>query len=149
MDLSNLKPAKGAVHREKKRIGRGVGSGKGRTAAKGTKGAQSRSGYNQRAWFEGGQMPLQRRLPKRGFKNISRVSYTVFNLDKVEEIIKNYKLKSFDHAALVEKKLVRKNEKVKVLGSGELASKIEVRVHAVSKSAKEAIESKGGTINLI
>ena len=149
MNLSNLKPAAGAVHREKKRIGRGVGSGKGRTAAKGTKGAQSRSGYNQRSWFEGGQMPLQRRLPKRGFKNISRVSYTVFNLDKVEEIISAYKLKSFDHQELVEKKLVKKSEKVKVLGGGELEGKVEIRVHAVSKSAKEAIESAGGKINLI
>jgi large subunit ribosomal protein L15 len=148
MDLSNLKPAKGSVGK-KKRIARGVGSGKGRTAGKGTKGAQSRSGYTYRAWFEGGQMPLQRRVPKRGFKNINRVEYAVFNLSRIQEMIDAKKLKSFDLETLVSEKVVSKNDKVKVLGHGELKSKIDVTVHAISESAKKAIEAAGGTVNLV
>ncbi len=148
MNLSNLKPAKGSV-KKGKRIARGQGSGRGGTSTKGHKGAQSRSGYKNRPWFEGGQMPLQRRVPKRGFKNINRVEYKVFNLSRLQEFADNHKLKSVDIEVLVKNKLVSKNDKIKILGMGKLKSKLDVTAHAFSQSAKDAIEAKGGKFVIV
>jgi large subunit ribosomal protein L15 len=145
MNLSSLKPANGSVKKEGKRLGRGQGSGKGGTAARGHKGAQSRSGYSSKRGFEGGQMPLQRRLPKFGFKNINRVEYKGINLDALQQIIDKKKLTAIDHAVLVSNGLVSKNDRVKILGRGELKAKVDVKVHAFSASAKAAIEAKGGS----
>ena len=145
MDLSNLKPAEGAVNRDGKRLGRGQGSGKGGTAARGHKGAKSRSGYSKKIGFEGGQMPLQRRVPKFGFKNVNRKEYQGVNLDKLQALVDNKKVKgdiTFD--VLVENRLVRKNEMVKILGGGELKAKLKVSAHKFSASAKAAIEAAGG-----
>ncbi len=145
MDLSNLKPAEGAVNRDGKRLGRGQGSGKGGTAARGHKGAKSRSGYSKKIGFEGGQMPLQRRVPKFGFKNINRKEYQAVNLDKLQTLVDDKKIKgdiTFD--VLVEHRLVRKNELVKILGNGELKAKVKVSAHKFSASAKAAIEAAGG-----
>src|ERR1043165_7693868 len=138
MNLSNLKPAKGSTTKDGKRLGRGEGTGKGGTASRGHKGAQSRSGYSAKRGFEGGQMPLQRRVPKFGFKNISRVEYRGINLDVIQGLVDNNKVDSIDIAFLVSKGLAHKNDKVKVLGRGELKSKVEVKVHAFSASAKSA-----------
>ncbi len=148
MDLSNIKPAKGAVHRSK-RIGRGQGSGYGGTSTRGHKGAQSRSGYSQRFGFEGGQMPIQRRLPKRGFKNFNREEYSSLNLDRLQQIIDKLKLKKIDLDTLIENRVIRKNEKIKILGRGELKTKVDVSAHAFSETAKKAIEALGGTVNQI
>lgn len=148
MDLSNLKPAEGSV-KKGKRIGRGQGSGRGGTSTRGHKGAQSRSGYKRKVGFEGGQMPIQRRLPKFGFKNPNREEFHVINLDKLQEVIDKYKLKKVDHASLYANRLVSKTDKVKILGRGELTAKVEVEVHAVSKTAQKAIEDKGGTVKLV
>ena len=145
MDLSNLKPAEGAVNRDGKRLGRGQGSGKGGTAARGHKGAKSRSGYSKKIGFEGGQMPLQRRVPKFGFKNVNRKEYQGVNLDKLQALVDDKKVKgdiTFD--VLVENRLVRKNEVVKILGGGELKAKLKVSAHKFSASAKAAIEAAGG-----
>ena len=145
MDLSNLKPAEGAVNRDGKRLGRGQGSGKGGTAARGHKGAKSRSGYSKKIGFEGGQMPLQRRVPKFGFKNVNRKEYQGVNLDKLQALVDDKKVKgdiTFD--VLVENRLVRKNEMVKILGGGELKAKLKVSAHKFSASAKAAIEAAGG-----
>ncbi|GMN07561.1 50S ribosomal protein L15 [Croceitalea sp. MTPC5] len=145
MDLSNLKPAEGAVNRDGKRLGRGQGSGKGGTAARGHKGAKSRSGYSKKIGFEGGQMPLQRRVPKFGFKNINRKEYQGVNLDKLQLLVDNKVVKgevTFD--TLLENRLVRKNELVKILGNGELKAKLKVSAHKFSASAKAAIEAVGG-----
>ncbi len=145
MDLSNLKPAEGAVNRDGKRLGRGQGSGKGGTAARGHKGAKSRSGYSKKIGFEGGQMPLQRRVPKFGFKNVNRKEYQGVNLDKLQALVDDKKVKgdiTFD--VLVENRLVRKNEMVKILGGGELKAKLKVSAHKFSTSAKAAIEAAGG-----
>ena len=150
MDLSNLKPAKGSINKNSKRVGRGQGSGKGGTATRGHKGAKSRSGYSKKLGFEGGQMPLQRRIPKFGFKNINRVEYQGVNLDTIQSLIDNKKVKtSLDFESMVKLRLVRKNEQVKILGRGELTSKVTVTAHAFSKSAKEAIEAKGGSATII
>lgn len=149
MNLSNLKPAKGSVHKEKKRLGRGQGSGKGGNAGKGSKGHQSRSGYKSSKHSEGGQTPLQRRLPKFGFNNIFRVEYTAINLDKVQELVEKYKFTSFDLDGLKNNKLISKTERVKILGRGELKKKIDVAAHAFSASAKAAIEKLGGTATVI
>ena len=143
MDLSNLKPAKGSV-KKGKRIARGQGSGRGGTSTKGHKGAQSRSGYKRRAWFEGGQMPLQRRVPKRGFKNINRVEYQALNLNRLQDLANDHKLKSFDIETFVKIGLISKKEKIKILGKGTLKDKLEVTAHAFSETAKAAIEDKGG-----
>ena len=143
MELNNLKPAKGSVSKSK-RIARGQGSGRGGTATKGHKGAQSRSGYKSRAWFEGGQMPLQRRTPKRGFKNINRVDYKVINLDKLQELVDKYKFKTVDVETLRESNLMARTDKLKILGRGELKAKIDVSAHAFSEVAKKAIEANGG-----
>src|SRR6188474_1716237 len=131
MDLSSLKPAKGSV-KDRKRIGRGTGSGKGGTSTRGHKGAQSRSGYSAKRGFEGGQMPLQRRVPKFGFTNLFRKEFTGINLDTIQKLAEKKKLSSVNIEALVANGLVSKNDKVKVLGRGELKSKLDVQAHAFS-----------------
>lgn len=148
MNLSNLRPAKGATH-SVKRIGRGQGSGKGGTSTRGHKGANSRSGTKNKRGFEGGQMPLQRRVPKFGFKNPFRVEFKGVNLDVIQGLIDNKKVKSIDIETLVSHGLASKNDKIKILGRGELKSKIDVKAHAFSASAKKAIEDKGGKVELI
>lgn len=149
MNLSTLTPAKGSVKNPKKRLGRGQGSGKGGTSTKGHKGAQSRSGYSSKRGFEGGQMPLQRRVPKFGFKNINRVEYRGINLDVIQALVDENKVDTIDIPFLISKGLAHKNDKVKVLGRGELKSKVEVKVHAFSATAKSAIEATGGTAESI
>lgn len=149
MDLSNLKPAKGSVKKNVKRIGRGEGSGKGGTSTKGHKGAQSRTGYSKKLGFEGGQMPLQRRIPKFGFTNPNRKEYVGINLDRLEEYATKHKLKEVTVENLRELNIVQKTDLVKILGRGELSSKLTVKVHAYTKSAKEAIEKAGGTVEAI
>jgi large subunit ribosomal protein L15 len=145
MDLSNLKPAEGSVKNNSKRIGRGQGSGKGGTATRGHKGAKSRSGYSRKIGFEGGQMPLQRRVPKFGFTNINRKEYQGINLDVIQELVDNKKIKgSLDFNSIVELRLARKNELVKILGRGELKAKVKVSAHKFTASAKNAIEAAGG-----
>ena len=145
MDLSNLKPAEGSIKRQGKRVGRGQGSGKGGTATRGHKGAKSRSGYSKKLGFEGGQMPLQRRVPKFGFTNINRVEYQGVNLDTLQELVDAKKIKdTVDFETLVELRLARKNELVKILGRGELKSKLTVTAHKFTASAKAAIEAAGG-----
>jgi large subunit ribosomal protein L15 len=144
MDLSNLKPAKGSV-KKGKRLGRGQGSGKGGTSTRGHKGAKSRSGYSKKIGFEGGQMPLQRRLPKYGFKNINRKEYKGINISTLQTLAENNNLELIDFEVLVLAGLVSKNHQVKILGKGTLERKLEVHAHAFSKSAVEAIEAKKGT----
>ncbi len=148
MDLSNLKPAKGSV-KNKKRIGRGQGSGRGGTATRGHKGAQSRSGYKRKSGFEGGQMPLFRRVPKFGFKNINRKDYQGINLDTLQQLVDDKKVAVVDQAVLIENGLVSKNDLVKILGRGELNAKLVVSAHAFTKTAKAAIEAQGGQANII
>lgn len=143
MDLSNLKPAKGST-KNKKRLGRGEGSGFGDTAGRGHKGAKSRSGYSKKRGFEGGQMPIQRRLPKFGFTNPNRVSYKAINLDVIERLATDKKIDTFSPEVFAENGLCSKSELIKVLGRGELTSKVSVTAHAFSASAKSAIEEKGG-----
>jgi len=145
MDLSNLKPAEGSVKNKGKRIGRGQGSGKGGTATRGHKGAKSRSGYSKKLGFEGGQMPLQRRVPKFGFKNINRKEYQGVNLDRLQQLVDDKKIKgNIDFDLLVSLRLARKNEMVKILGRGELKAKLKVTAHKFTASAKKAIEAAGG-----
>jgi len=145
MELHNLKPAQGAVHKEGKRVGRGEGSGKGGTSTRGHKGAKSRSGYSKKIGFEGGQMPLQRRVPKFGFTNINRKEYRGINLDKLQELVdKGTVSKEIDLELLLENGLVHKNDLVKILGDGELKAPLKVTVHKFSASAKAAIEAAGG-----
>ena len=145
MNLSNLKPAKGSVQSPGKRVGRGQGSGKGGTATRGHKGAKSRSGYSRKIGFEGGQMPLQRRVPKFGFNNINRKDYQGINLDTIQMLVDNKKIKStLDFNNIVELRLARKNELVKILGRGELKTKLRVTAHKFSATAKAAIEAAGG-----
>ena len=148
MELHNLTPKKGSV-KSKKRIARGQGSGRGGTSTRGHKGAKSRSGYSRKRAFEGGQMPLQMRLPKRGFKNPNRIDYIALNLERLDEITKKFGLKDVTVDALYEKRIIKKGDKVKVLGNGELNSAVNVTVHAISASAKSAIESKGGSVTLL
>lgn len=148
MDLSNLKPAKGSI-KPSKRVGRGQGSGKGGTSTRGHKGAQSRSGYKSRVASEGGQMPLQRRIPKFGFKNVNRKEFTGINLDKLQELADSKGLSKVDFETLYGLKIVSKSEKFKILGRGELKAKLEVEAHAFSKTAQAAIEAAGGTVKLI
>lgn len=144
MQLNNLRPAKGAV-KTSKRIGRGQGSGKGGTATRGHKGQKSRSGYSRKIGFEGGQMPLQRRVPKFGFTNINRKEYNGINLDKLQEFVDSGKIKdTVDMQVLVATKLARKNDLVKILGRGELKVKLNITVHKFTATAKEAIEKVGG-----
>ena len=148
MDLSNLKPAKGSVNKDR-RLGRGEGSGKGGTATRGHKGQKSRSGYSRTFGFEGGQMPLQRRVPKHGFKNISRKEYKAINLSVLEELAEKKKLMKIDVQTLVDAGLVSGKDLVKILGNGKLTRKLEVKAHAFSESAKKAIEALEGSIEKI
>ncbi|MCD6658929.1 MAG: 50S ribosomal protein L15 [Lentimicrobium sp.] len=143
MDLSSLKPAEGSV-KSRKRIGRGQGSGRGGTSTRGHKGAKSRSGYSQKIGFEGGQMPLYRRVPKYGFRNINRVEYRSINIDIIQHLAATRNVEVVDMDLLIENGYVSKNDKVKILGRGELTAKVEVRANAFSASAIKAIESKGG-----
>lgn len=145
MDLSNLKPAKGSVKRSK-RLGRGQGSGKGGTSARGHKGAKQRSGYSKKVGFEGGQMPLQRRVPKFGFKNINRKEYKGINLEVLQSLAEKTRLEKIDIEVLLSAGLISKNTQVKILGKGTLEKKLEVHAHAFSKSAIAAIEAKNGTV---
>lgn len=145
MNLSNLKPAEGST-KNVKRIGRGQGSGRGGTSTRGHKGAGSRSGHKTKIGFEGGQMPLQRRVPKVGFKPINRVEYIGVNLDVLQELADKYTLTSIDFSTLQEHGLASKNDKVKILGRGELKSKITVKAHAFSATAQKAVEAAGGAI---
>ncbi|ASV29364.1 50S ribosomal protein L15 [Maribacter cobaltidurans] len=145
MNLSNLKPAEGSVNRDGKRLGRGQGSGKGGTAARGHKGAKSRSGYSKKIGFEGGQMPLQRRVPKFGFTNINRKDYKGINLGKLQELVDSKVIKdTVSFETLVEHGLVGKNDLVKILGDGDLKAALKVSVHKFTASAKAAIEAAGG-----
>ena len=148
MKLHELKPAKGATHKVK-RIGRGDGSGHGGTATKGTKGGQSRAGYKSKMAHEGGQMPIQRRLPKRGFNNIHRVEYKVLNLGQVEQLAVKYDFKEISVENLYINGIVGQNDKVKILGNGELKSKFTFKVNAVSEKAKTAIEAAGGSVEIV
>lgn len=145
MDLSNLKPADGSVKKQGKRVGRGQGSGKGGTATRGHKGAKSRSGYSKKLGFEGGQMPLQRRVPKFGFTNINRKEYQGVNLDTLQELVDKKKIKdTVDFDTLVSLRLAGKNDMVKILGRGELKAKLKVSAHKFTATAKAAIEAAGG-----
>lgn len=144
MDLSNLKPARGSVKTEK-RIGRGQGSGYGGTSTKGHKGAKSRAGNKRKIGFEGGQMPLQRRVPKFGFKNINRIEYKAINLSVLQELADKRNITAIDADVLHKAGLVSKNSLIKILGNGELKSKLEVKAHAFSKSAQQAIEALEGS----
>lgn len=145
MDLSNLKPAEGSVKNQGKRIGRGQGSGKGGTATRGHKGAKSRSGYSKKIGFEGGQMPLQRRVPKFGFTNINRVEYQGVNLDTLQQLVDEKKIKdTVDFETLVSLRKANANDLVKILGRGELKAKLKVTAHKFTASAKAAIEKAGG-----
>lgn len=145
MNLSSLKPAAGSI-KTRKRIGRGPGSGLGGTSTRGHKGAKSRSGYSKKIGFEGGQMPIQRRLPKFGFKNINRVEYAPINLATLQALAEAKNLTAICPVALLEAGLVGKNDKVKVLGQGTLTAKLEVKAHAFSKSAEAAIVAAGGSV---
>ena len=148
MNLSNLKPAEGAVKKEK-RIGRGQGSGHGGTSTRGHKGAKSRSGYKTKIGFEGGQMPLQRRVPKFGFKNINRVEYKAVNISILQNLAENKNITEFTFDVLRENGIVSKNELVKILGNGELKTKINVSAHKFSTSAKASIQAQGGSCSEI
>jgi large subunit ribosomal protein L15 len=148
MDLSNLKPAKGSVKKEK-RIGRGQGSGRGGTSTKGHKGGQSRAGYSRKIGFEGGQMPLQRRVPKFGFSNISRKEFKAINISTLQTLAESRKISVIGFQTLADAGLVSKNDLVKILGNGKLTVKLDVTAHAFSKSAKAAIEALKGTATII
>jgi len=148
MDLSNLKPAKGAT-KSRKRIARGEGSGHGGTATRGHKGAQSRSGYSKKIGYEGGQMPLIRRVPKFGFNSRNRIEYKAINLSVIENLCNEHNLTDVSFDTLREYSLVSKNDKVKILGNGQLTKKITLSAHAFSKSAKAAVESVGGQAIII
>ncbi len=145
MNLSNLKPAAGSVHKDGKTIGRGQGSGKGGTATRGHKGAKSRSGYSKKIGFEGGQMPLQRRVPKFGFTNINRIEYRGINLNTIQDLVdKGVVKKTVGLEDLIENNLAGKNDLVKILGGGELKASLKISVHKFTASAKKAIEAAGG-----
>ena len=148
MDLSKLKPAKGSTHRQK-RIARGQGSGHGGTSTRGHKGAKSRSGYSKKIGFEGGQMPIQRVVPKFGFKNFNRVEYKPINLKTLQDLADKFNVTAIDFDFLAQHGLASKNDKVKILGVGELKTKLDVKAHAFSKSAKETIEKLEGTTEII
>ncbi|QEC45619.1 50S ribosomal protein L15 [Pseudobacter ginsenosidimutans] len=148
MKLHEIRPAKGATHREK-RLGRGEASGKGGTSTKGNKGGQSRAGYQRKNAHEGGQMPIQRRIPKRGFNNINRVEYKVFNLGQVETLVEKYELQEFSMENLYINGLVSRTDLVKILGNGEIKTKVHFKVNAVSEKAKAAIEAAGGTVEVL
>lgn len=148
MKLQNLKPAEGSTHSQK-RLGRGEASGKGGTSTKGNKGGQSRAGYSRKMAHEGGQMPIQRRIPKRGFKNPHRIEYKVFNLGQIDQLVEKYELKEFSEDVLYINGLISQTDLVKVLGNGAIKSTVPVKVSAVSQKAKEAIEAAGGSVELV
>jgi large subunit ribosomal protein L15 len=148
MKLHTIRPAKGATHKEK-RLGRGEASGKGGTSTKGNKGGQSRAGYQRKMAHEGGQMPIQRRLPKRGFKNIHRVEYKVFNLGQIDLLAEKYGITDFTPENLYINGLINQTDQVKILGNGELKAKLSFKVSAVSDKAKASIEAAGGTIEIL
>lgn len=148
MKLHNLRPAKGAVHKEK-RLGRGEASGHGGTSTKGNKGQQSRTGYQRKMAHEGGQMPIQRRVPKRGFKNINRVEYKVFNLGQIDQLIEKYNIQEFSLENLYTNGLISQTDRVKILGNGELKANIPFKVNAISEKAKSAIETAGGSVEIV
>ena len=149
MELHNLKPAKGSV-KKGKRIGRGEGSKRGGTATRGHKGQKSRSGYSKKIGFEGGQHPLQRRVPKFGFTNPNRIEYQGVNLDRLQELVDNKKIKTkVDKQTFIDNGLAKKKDLVKILGRGELKAKLDITIHSFSKSAKTAIEKAGGSATII
>lgn len=148
MKLHQLKPAKGATHKDK-RLGRGEASGHGGTSTKGNKGHQSRSGFKNKMAHEGGQMPIQRRLPKRGFKNPHRIEYAVFNLGQIEQLAAKYGIQEISDENLYVNGLIKKTDRVKILGNGELKTKLIFKVDAVSGKAKTAIEAIGGTVEIV
>ncbi|WP_340114364.1 50S ribosomal protein L15 [Maribellus mangrovi] len=148
MNLNNLQPAEGST-KKTKRIGRGQGTGRGGTSTRGHKGQKSRSGYSRKIGFEGGQMPLQRVVPKMGFKNINRVAYKAINLDVLETIATKNNLTAIDKASLVQAGIASKNDKIKILGGGTLTKKLDVKADAFSKTAKEAIEKLEGTTEIL
>lgn len=148
MKLHELRPAKGAVQKEK-RLGRGEGSGHGGTSTKGNKGGQSRAGYKRKRAHEGGQMPIQRRVPKRGFKNVNRIEYKVFNLGQIDQLVEKYTISEFTLENLYTNGLISQTDRVKVLGNGELKAKITFKVNAISEKAKQAIEAAGGSVELV
>ena len=148
MELHNLRPAKGATHKEK-RIGRGEASGKGGTSTKGNKGGQSRAGYKIKMAHEGGQMPIQRRIPKRGFTNINRIEYKVFNLGQIDQLIEKYQLTEFSLENLYMNGLISQTDRVKILGNGEFKGTIPFKVNAISGKAKSAIEGAGGSVEIV
>ncbi len=148
MNLHTLKPAENSTHRSK-RVGRGQGSGKGGTSTRGHKGAQSRSGYSRKIGFEGGQMPIYRILPKRGFKNINRVEYSAINISTLQMINEKTNVSEITPDVLIANGLAKKKDLIKILGKGELSCKLTVSAHAFSATAKEAIEKNGGAINVI
>ncbi len=148
MELSNLRPAQGSV-KTRKRIGRGTGSGHGGTSTRGHKGDKARSGSKEKRHFEGGQTPMQRRLPKRGFQNINRVEYVPFNLGRLEDLVKKTGQHTLDVEALVAAGIAKASDKIKVLGNGKLTSKVNLKVHAISASAQAAIEAAGGSVELV
>src|SRR5881227_1189402 len=148
MNLHNLRPAKGAVHKEK-RLGRGEASGHGGTSTKGNKGGQSRAGYKSKRAHEGGQMPIQRRVPKRGFKNINRIEYKVFNLGQIDQLVEKYGIQDFNLENLYTNGLISQTDRVKILGNGDLKAKLGFKVNAISEKAKQSIETAGGTVELV
>jgi large subunit ribosomal protein L15 len=148
MKLHELRPAKGATHKDK-RIGRGDGSGHGGTSTKGTKGGQSRTGYKRKMAHEGGQMPIQRRIPKRGFKNPDRVEYKVLNIGQIEQLADKYSITEFSLENLYINGLVNQTDRIKILGNGELKKKFTFKVNAVSEKAKSAIEAAGGSVEIV
>ena len=148
MKLHSLRPAKGAVHKEK-RLGRGEASGKGGTSTKGNKGQQGRAGYQRKMAHEGGQMPIQRRIPKRGFKNPNRIEYKVFNLGQIEQLADKYSIQEFSLENLYMNGLISQTDRVKVLGNGELKTKLSFKVNAISDKAKQAIEAAGGFVEIV
>jgi large subunit ribosomal protein L15 len=148
MKLHELRPAKGATHKDK-RLGRGDGSGHGGTSTKGTKGGQSRTGYKRKMAHEGGQMPIQRRIPKRGFNNVLRVEYKVFNIGQLQELAEKYGIKEFSRESLYSNSLIGQNDKVKILGNGEIKGKFAFKVNAISGKAKASIEAAGGSVEIV
>lgn len=148
MQLQNLQPAKGATHKQR-RLGRGEASGRGGTSTKGNKGGQSRTGYKIKMAHEGGQMPIQRRIPKRGFKNNNRVEYKIFNLGQIDQLIEKHEIKEFNPENLYINNLISQNDRVKILANGELKAKLTFKVNAVSEKAKSAIEALGGSVEII
>ncbi len=148
MNLHNIKPAEGATHKQK-RLGRGEASGKGGTSTKGNKGGQSRAGYSSKRAHEGGQMPIQRRIPKRGFVNLNRVEYKVFNLGQIDQLVEKYSLTEFSLESLYINGLIAQYDNVKLLATGELKSKLTFKVNAASAKAKQAVEAAGGSLEIV